>query len=80
VITPPEPPYSPEELVRVFDDAWQVIRPRHALATRREARLRLNLAKCIAALAESGVHNPEEIKRLAIEEMFPSATGSAVGH
>jgi hypothetical protein len=43
------------------------------VATRREARLRLDLAECIVALAESGVRNPDEIRRLAIEEMILGA-------
>jgi hypothetical protein len=68
-----EPSYSPEELVGVFDDAWQVVRPRQPVATRREARLRLDLAKSIAALAESGVRSTDEIKRRAIEEIILNA-------
>jgi hypothetical protein len=63
-------------LVRVFDAAWTVIRPKgrppkgRRPKFRQDDRLRLTLAKCIITLAENGVTDPEELRRRAIEQMI----------
>jgi hypothetical protein len=72
-ITNKSKPYPPSELVRVFDAAWTAIHPTgRRLKFRQEDRRRLDLAKCIIALAEDGVTDPRELRRRAIEEMLLS--------
>ena len=63
--------YAPSELVRVFDAAWKVIRHkgRHSLKPQ-ETRRRLHLARCVIALAESGVKDAKELRRQAIEQFL----------
>ena len=68
-------PCPPSELVRVFDAAWTVIRPKgRRLKFRQDDRLRLALAKVIITLAEKGVADPKELRRRAIEHMILSET------
>jgi hypothetical protein len=66
-------PYAPSDIVRVFDAAWEVIRPKsHTIRPRTENRLRLDLARAIIALAESGVTDATELRRQAIEQFVLS--------
>jgi hypothetical protein len=61
--------YAPSDLVRVFDAAWDVVRLR-PLRPRQQTRLRLDLARHIIALAESGVTDRGELRRQAIEHFI----------
>jgi hypothetical protein len=59
------------ELVRVFEDAWQIVRPRHrSIKSRREAQLRLALASTIGQLVASGIRNTRVLRQRAVEEMI----------
>ena len=66
----PSSSYRPSDLVDAFEAAWKVIGPRRKIGSRQEERLRLGLAKCIITLAENGIHNSEEMRRQAIEQMI----------
>jgi hypothetical protein len=66
----PNPSYRPSDLVQAFDSAWRVIEPKHPIAAWRADRLRLDLAKVIIRLAENGVTDPRELRRLAVEQLI----------
>jgi hypothetical protein len=58
----------------VFDAIWLVVGNRHRLLPpHEESRLRHGLAKLIVELEVSGVTNPRELRRRAIEEIVLTA-------
>jgi hypothetical protein len=64
----------------VFDAIWLVVGNRHRLLPPdEESRLRLGLAKLIVELEASGVTDPRELRRRAIEEIVLTAPGRDAG-
>jgi hypothetical protein len=60
----------------VFDATWRVVGSRNTpLAPREEWQLRLLLAKLLVELESSGVTDPRELRRRAIEEIVLAAPG-----
>jgi hypothetical protein len=58
------------DLINVFDAAWKVIGRQGSLSASEQSRLRLNLAMHIVTLSNSGINDPREMRRLAIEHFL----------
>jgi hypothetical protein len=64
------PSHVPAALERIFESAWAVIRPRGAIKPKAERQLRLALARRLVLLASSGITEPRELRRQAIEHFM----------
>ena len=54
----------------VFDAIWLVVGNRASISAQEERRMRLFVAKLLVELESSGVMDPRELRRRAIEEIL----------
>ena len=57
----------------VFDAIWLVVGNRASISAQEERRMRLFVAKLLVALQSSGVTDPRELRRRAVEEILLAA-------
>jgi len=57
----------------VFDAIWLVVGNRASISAQEERRMRLFVAKLLVELESSGVTDPRELRRRAVEEILLAA-------